>query len=105
MTSFLAAGAVPPGTILTAGPAPGHHLEPAIPDTRTILIHQPPSLYVLTARTRASAQCRLIALILVECLVTEDAPKWLICMGQQLAALGSNAGLGTVDLTVLGAAL
>jgi hypothetical protein len=47
--SFLAAGAVPPGTILTPGPTPGHHLEPAIPDTRTIPIHQPPSLYVLTA--------------------------------------------------------
>jgi hypothetical protein len=40
----------------------------------------------------------LCALILVECLVTEDAPKWLICIGRRLAVLSSNARLGTVDL-------
>jgi hypothetical protein len=39
-------------------------------------------------------------LIHVDCLVTADAPNGLICIGQQLAALSSNARLATLDLTV-----
>jgi len=37
---------------------------------------------------RENARNRLIcALILVDCLITKDAPNGLICMGQQLASL------------------
>jgi hypothetical protein len=42
----------------------------------------------------------LCALVHIDCLVTADAPNALICIGQQLATLSSNAGRATLDLLV-----
>jgi hypothetical protein len=55
-----------------------------------------------SARTdEKHARDPLCAPILVDCLVMEDAPNRLICMGQQLARLGSVTRFGTVDPAVV----